>query len=30
MKQFFTDQQVRKFTLKEKFEYIFKQLNALL
>ncbi len=30
MKQFFTDQQVRKFTLKEKFEYIFKQLNLLL
>ncbi len=30
MKQFFTDQQVRKFTLKEKFEYIFKQLNVTL
>ena len=30
MKLFFTDRQVKKFTLKEKFEYIFKQLNALL
>ena len=30
MKQFFTDRQVRKFTLKEKFGYIFKQLNTLL
>ena len=30
MKQFFTDKQVRKFTLKEKFEYIFKQLSTTL
>ena len=30
MKQFFTDAQVRKFTLKEKFEEIFSQLNLLL
>ena len=30
MKPFFTDQQVRKFTLKEKFEFIFKKLNFLL
>ena len=30
MKPFFTDQQIRKFTLKEKFEYIFKQLNLLI
>jgi len=29
MKPFFTDRQVKKFTLKEKFEYIFKQLNML-
>ena len=30
MEPFFTDKQVRKFTLKEKFTYIFKQLNSLL
>jgi len=30
MKPFFTDRQVKKFTLKEKFEYIFKQLNFLI
>ena len=30
MKPFFTDKQVRKFTLKEKFAYIFNQLNMLL
>jgi len=30
MKPFFTDRQVRKFTLKEKFEYIFKRLNTIL
>ena len=30
MKPFFTDQQVKKFTLKEKFAYIFNRLNALL
>ena len=30
MKPFFTDKQVKKFTLKEKFEYIFRQLNMLL
>lgn len=30
MKQFFTDRQVRKFTLKEKFVYIFKQLQRML
>jgi len=30
MKSFFTEKQVRKFTLKEKFTYIFNQLNTLL
>jgi len=30
MKPFFTDKQVRRFTLKEKFEFIFKKLNFLL
>ena len=30
MKPFFTDRQVKQFTLKEKFEYIFKQLNMVL